>query len=690
MATDGEDEPKHHSDFAAVEAQMERGGGGDDISAARRLAEETASDEDTKFEEGFTFKTFLGALFVGLIMAPGAIYLGLVAGQGLGAAAQWVTIVLFAEVARRSFLPLRKQEIYILFYVAGGLATVTLGDRGISGGPFGQLIWNQYFIQSTQAAAIAREIPSWMAPQPGSAALTNRTFFHPDWYPAIGLLFATQILERLSWLPAGYILFRATSDVERLPFPLAPVAASGATALAEASSKEESWRWRIFSIGSTIGLVFGAFYIAIPVFTGVVFGRALTLIPIPFLDLMGSTETILPAAPVGISGDLGKVLIGFVLPYSIVAGSFYSSVICQIFLNPIFRSRGMLPHWEPSMESITTKITNDFDLWLSIGIGIQVAIAVIGLYIVIKGSIEAARGLKGNTRGSWNEVPKNRGDKPGTWKIAVGLWFLATAAYVGMTHMILPLFPFWLLLTYGFLWTPLNSFVAARMFGLTSQDVNFPYLKELTIMQSGYKGVDVWYAPMPLHDYGYLAQKFREVELTGTKFTSVVYAELAMLPIILLSGILYWQFVWHTSPIPSTQYPYAQKIWPIRATNQAIWNQINKVGGASYVLDAIKPNVIMASGAATLAVYGVMFAFKMPLLAFYGAAGGANAFPADTIPTFIGALLGRHYFQKKVGVEKWRNYSPVLLAGFACGTGLMSMAAIALALISKAVQPLPF
>ena len=672
------------------EIRQDRERGGDDISAARDRVDDT-SGEDFKYDEGFTWKTIIGALFVGLIMMPGAIYLGLVAGSGLGAAAQWVTIVLFAEVCRRSFIPLRKQEIYLLYYVAGGLASVALADRGLSGGPFGGLIWNQYFIQSTQAAAIAHEIPKWVSPQPGSEAITQRTFFHPDWLPAIGVLLATNVLERLSWVPAGYILFRATSDVERLPFPLASVAASGATALAEASSQEESWRWRVFSTGTTVGLVFGAFYVAIPVITGVTFGKALTLFPIPFLDLMSSTQSVFPAAPIGYSADLGKVLTGFVLPFPLVAGSFISSVVCQIGLNSfVFRPMGLLPHWEASMESIPTKITNDFDLWMSIGIGIQLAIAVVGLYIVVKGSFEASRGLKDRTRGAWSEVPKGRGDKPNTVIIAAFVWLFATAAYVFMTHTLLPLFPVWLLITYGFLWTPLNSFVAARMFGLTSQDVTFPYLDKLTIMKSGYKGIDVWYAPMPLHDYGYLSQRFREVELTGTKFTSIVKAEMLMLPIILLSGIVYWQFIWHTSPIPSSQYPNAQKIWPIRAQNQAIWNQINKTGGAAWVLDAIKPNVIIAGGLTTLAVYGIMFFAKVPLLAFYGAAHGANAFPADTIPTFFGACLGRYYFAKRIGVEKWTQYTPVLLAGFACGTGLVTMAAIALALISKAVQPLPF
>ena len=56
---------------------------------------------------------------------------------------------------RRSFLPMRRQEIYILYYTAAMLSNLLLADRGISGGPFGDLIWLQYFVQSTQAKIIA-------------------------------------------------------------------------------------------------------------------------------------------------------------------------------------------------------------------------------------------------------------------------------------------------------------------------------------------------------------------------------------------------------------------------------------------------------------------------------------------------------------------------------------------------------
>lgn len=686
---------EQHSNKEAVETPHHTDHADHSIEDTRGFIEAESEGDDGLFDEGFTGKTVLGSIFVSLIMTAGAIYLGLVAGSGLGAAAQWVTIVLFAEIARRSFLPLKRQEIFLLYYVAGGLAAVAGADRGISGGPFGWLIWNQYYIQSPQAASIAKEIPWFSSPQPGSAALDQRSFFHSDWWWVSGalgpipVLLIHQLLERLSWLPAGYLLFRATSDIERLPFPLASVAASGATALAEAGSKEDSWRWRIFSTGTVVGLIFGAVYTAIPILTGTALGKAVTLIPIPFIDFMASTETILPAAPVGYSGDLGKILTGFVLPFEMVLGSFVASVLCQIGLNPMLYHQGVLRQWHPGTESIETRMVNNFDFWLSAGIGIQIAIALIGLSIMAKGFWEARKGNRSG-QGAWNEVPSGRGDKASWWKIALGLWILATAAYIAFTHYLLPGFPMVLLVGYGFLLTPLNSYVAARMFGLTSQDAQFPFVKELTVMRSGYRNVDVWFAPMPIHDYGYLAQRFREVELTKTKFTSIVKAELLMFPLILIGGFLYWSFIWGTSQIPSSQYPFAQRMWPLIASSQAIWNQINKTGGAAWVLESIKPLYIVGGSAVTLGLYAVMSLAKLPMLAFYGAAGGANALPADTIPTFVGACLGKYYFSKRYGIEKWRNYAPVLLAGFACGTGLISMAAIALALIAKAVQPLPF
>lgn len=665
--------------------------------------EEGAETQERRFEEGFSGKTIVGALFVGFIMLPGALYLGLVAGQGLGPAAEWVTIVLFAEIMRRSFLPMKRQEIYILYYVAASLTHVVLQDRGISGGPFGTLIWNQYFIQSPPASIVAKDIPSWVVPPAGSTALQNRTFFDAAWTWPIVLLVVGEILGRLNWMSAGYFLFRVTSDIERLPFPMAPVAASGATALAEAASKEESWRWRVFSTGTVVGLVFGFFYIAIPVFTSVVFNQAFTLIPIPFFDLTPNTESILPGALTGISGDLTKVLTGFVIPYPIVLGSVIGSVTCRVVAAPFLYRLGAFGSsedsgWTPGMDAIFTKQATDIKFWMSVGIGLQVAVALIGFYSVFKAFGRLRH--EARFRGLKASVPKGRGDLP-LW-IPITIWLCVTVFYILLTRFLLSLgpsgkpdavqFPTWLLVFYGLIWSPINSYVSARMIGITGTGVSFPYLKEVSIMKSGYPYADIWYAPIQLNDFGWVAQRFREVELTGTKFVSVVKVEAFMLPVILVASFIFWAFFWHTSQIPSAQHPYASKIWPIHATFQAMFNTINRQegGGITWVKEAINFNRIAGGVLAGLGLYGIFTLFKWPLLTFYGIVGGAGAWPMDTIPTFFGAWLGRRYFEKRFGLDNWRMYAPVLLAGFSCGTGLIAMAAIALALIAKSVNYLPF
>ncbi|MCW3099917.1 MAG: hypothetical protein JWL77_5535 [Chthonomonadaceae bacterium] len=663
--------------------------------------EEGAETSAPQFEEGFSAKTVIGALFVGFIMLPGALYLGLVAGQGLGPAAEWVTIVLFSEIMRRSFLPMKRQEIYILYYVAAAL-TGLAADKGISGGPFGGLIWNQYFVQSPQAAIVAREIPHWVVPPAGSLALQHRTFFDAAWAVPILLLVVGEVLGRLNWMSAGYFLFRVTSDIEQLPFPMAPVAASGATALAEAASKEESWRWRVFSIGSVIGMIFGFFYISIPVFTGVVFGKAFTLIPIPFFDTTTNTETILPGALTGISGDLTKVLTGFILPYHIVLGSLIGSLVCRVGLAPILYHLGAFGNsesngWTRGMDAIFTNQAINIKFWTSVGIGFQLAIALIGFYSVFK-SLGALRSQMKN-RGLQARIPKGRGDLP-LW-IPACIWIGVTIFYISLTKYLLHYdgeklhqdhaFPLWILIFYGLIWSPINSYVSARMIGITGSGVSFPFLKEVSIMKSGYQYADIWYAPIPLNDYGGFAQKFREVELTGTKFTSVVKVEALMLVLILPASFIFWAFFWHTSQIPSAQHPYAQHFWPIHATFQAMFNTINKQsGGITWVKEAIDFKRILGGVVVGLGLYGAFGLFKIPVLVFYGFVGGSGAFPHDVIPTFIGAVLGRRYFAKRFGLDNWRMYTPVLLAGFSCGTGLVAMASIALALIAKSVNYLPF
>lgn len=666
----------------------------DSLEDIREAGEVTATEgQPVKFENGFTMRAVMGALFVTFVMLPGGIYLGLVVGAGLGSAAEWVTILLFSELARRSFAPLKRQEIYILYLMAGGLANMSMAHLGLAGGAFSTYIWNVYFRDSAAARAFGLSpfIPRWVIPPQGSEAIINRTFWHPDWALPIALLVVGTLLGVLNTYGLGYTLFRITSDVERLPFPMAPVAAGGATALAEAGTKGETWRWRVFSIGAMVGIVFGFFHTGIPIFTGAILLQPVQIIPIPFLDLVQNTEHIFPAGAIGIDLGLWPILAGFVIPFPVVVGGSVSAILSQFLISPVLQRQGMLPMWRPGMSAIYTQMVTSLDFWLSLGIGTGIAIGIIGIASVVRTAVIAARQRRtsgaSTTLGSWTPPP-GRGDIP-IW-LSIVFWFTTTTVSIGITHWLIPKFPLWILLAFGYLYSPLVSYVSARMIGLTTRGIGFPMLREAVIIKSGYKGVDIWYANLQMNDFGYSAQWFREVELTGTSFRSILYMQMFMAPLTLLASFVFWSYFWHTNVIPSAQFPYAQKFWPLHATTEAIWKTANQPGANNFFMQAIKPTVILAGGAFAFALYGVCFALKIPVLYFYGFMGGLGQLPTGAFGSLFGAFLGRYYFAKKLGVENWTKYTPVLLAGFACGGGLISMAMIAFALIIKVTNYLPF
>jgi hypothetical protein len=74
----------------------------------------------------------------------------------------------------------------------------------------------------------------------------------------------------------------------------------------------------------------------------------------------------------------------------------------------------------------------------------------------------------------------------------------------------------------------------------------------------------------------------------------------------------------------------------------------------------------------------------------YGVVRGlGQSTPHGMILEVAGAFLGRFLFLKRYGAM-WRQYAPVLLAGFSCGMGLTGMFAMGFALILKSLGRLAY
>jgi len=645
---------------------------------------------EEEFQEGFGLKAIIAALFIGFVMLPGSIYLGLITGGGLGGAAQWVTVILLVEIAKRSFVPLKRQEIYILYILAGSVAGggTILGTAGltIQGGAFGELIWRQYYIQSHYAHSfgIADKIPSWVVPPANSEAIFKRTFFHRDWIRPIEIIIAFAFLIRITQFTLGYVMFRITSDREKLVFPMAPVASEGATALAEVSGKSEGWRWRVFSISAMLGIIFGAFYVVIPTVTGLLMSKPLQLIPIPWVDFTSQIGTKAPACMMGFMTDIGVILAGFVIPFWVVIGTLTSSILAQCIANPMLYHAHIIKNWQPGMSVVPTSIATSMDFWINGIIGGGICVGLLGIWKTITA-------LGKRTTVEREVLPKGRGDYP--IPVALGLWVLATICFIILTHSLVPEFPVFIFILFGFILTPFLSYTTARMYGITgvATGVSFPLVREASFIFSGYKGAAIWFSPIPYFDVGGMTQAFKQFELTRTKFTSYYKAEFTALVIMLFCSFLFWSIIWHLSPIPSATYPFVQKIWPLNAITQSLWiSSTLGESGSSYIIKAIKPFYFLAFAAGGIVLNGILGLLKMPMAFFYGLVGGIAAWPHYTIPLFFGAMLGRFYFTRKFGPETWRRYTPIILAGYSCGVGLIGMMSIAIALIAKTIYQIIF
>jgi hypothetical protein len=636
------------------------------------------------FEEGFDWKTVVGAVFIGFLMMPGSMYLQLVIGSGIGPAARWVTIILFAEIAKRSYTELKQQEIFLLYYMAGAALA----------SPFSGLLWNQYLVQSDAAKmlGLVEYIPTWVAPAPESDALASRTFFHRDWLIPILLLVGSQIIQRIDHFGLGYTLYRITSDVEKLPFPMAPVGALGTMALAESTEdKKKSWKWRVFSIGGVIGLIFGSIYVLLPVVSGLIFAEPIRLIPIPWVELTGYTEEALPAVATGIQFDLGLIFIGMVLPFWAVIGGFIGLII-TVVANPLLYHAGVLTRWHPGMRTVDTVFANNFDFYMSFGIGLGLAIAVVGIYYVLKsfGKTQPGAQKRGSLRDLLHPKP-GRGDFS-IW-ISLGIYVFSTLAYVGLSVWLVPNFPWVFFLGYGFIYTPIVSYITARMEGIAGQFVSLPLVREVSFIAGarffGYQGIEIWYAPIPIHNYGEATVHFRQIELTGTSLRGIIKAELVVFPIVITASLLFSQFIWQLAPIPSSDYPYAQELWHLQALNQLLM-QSSTLEGNSLFYQALNGHYLAAGLGFGVVTYVILNVLGLPVLLIYGVVRGlGQSTPHGLILEVIGALLGRFFFLRRYGTM-WRQYAPVLLAGFSCGMGLTGMFAMGFALILKSLGRLPY
>jgi len=687
-------------------------------------------DTPTEFKDGFGWSSIIGIFFCGLVMMPGSIYLGLMTGGDMTSAATWVTVILFSQVAKRAMKPLSKQNLVVLLYSARFMMT---GYLLMPGGPIGPLIFRAYLINSdaSREQGMTNAFPGWWVPSPDSMGIIERNLLHIDWMIPIGLVAFTMVVSVVKKYTVGYFFFRLTSDIERLAFPLAPIEAQGVMAMAEedAGKKKESLlkrstrvnleddleqeeenegddkkqtfsKWRLFSLGACLGIGFGLILVGVPALTGLILEEPVFIIPQPFVDTTTMTEGFMPAAPTGATIDLGIILIGFVIPFWAVIGTFLA-VLVTFCVNPVLYHFGVLTTWQPGMDTVNTQFSNHVDFWLSFNVGAALGIAIVSLFSVTRAFIRLSR----ERREQKNEqpadmwaTPEGRGDYP-LWLALIG-YVIASTALILMVNQLIPQLPIIFLIFFSFVYTPLMSYVNARLAGISGQNVEIPFIREGSFILSGAKGIDIWLAPVPTENYGQISQSLRVNELTGVSIRSIIKAELISIPVLFACSILFWAFIWKSHEVPSAFFPTAEIRWELISKQQTLLFSSTFVPEGvdpetvdirdSEFIKAIKPAVIGGSTAGTVVVFALLSSFGLPVMLIYGFVRGIGDLPHYLVLEVFGAVLGRYYFQKRFGANNFLRMAPTVAAGYFTGVGLVGMATIAMNLIKQAVTGAPF
>jgi len=194
--------------------------------------------------------------------------------------------------------------------------------------------------------------------------------------------------------------------------------------------------------------------------------------------------------------------------------------------------------------------------------------------------------------------------------------------------------------------------------------------------------------PLPRHKYGAMTVFYRQSELTGTRFGSIWKAEILLTPLVIVSGLLFAHLIWQLGDIPGPQYMFAQEMWDLYAENQSLIFS-STLGGYNQFEEALNFNYIGVGLGIGSVTFALMSFFGLPTFLVYGVVRGlGQSLPHGIILEFIGALIGRYYFQKRMGLT-WRQYIPVIAAGFACGMGLVGTLGVGIMFLVKSVFQFP-
>ena len=621
------------------------------------------SEKTEVFKTGLTSRSILALIYIAIIFQPPMVYLYFMRGDlAILSAVQWASLLFFTEILRATGSPLTKQEATVVFL--GSWMSTRFWF-------FTQFIYALYLRYSpvTISLGIAPNIP-WFYSPPENIIWINRTFFYPSWLPvmAIGMLaiYISMISDLLIAL-IGYELYYKT---EKLPFPTYRPQSEAVLTLTE----RDQTRLGMLTSVAAFSFIYGIFLYTVPMVTSTLWmGPGLSLLPIPWIDFSSLIQIVLPGASFGLPTDLLFYANGLLVPLEAAIGVFVGSFSLFFIGNNLLVTIFAGQPWNKFAEEYTFGMTvmdawqrSVLGVWVSPVIGLTLIAGLLPLVTRPKIVVNALKSLR-----------RTGGEASSSISIIYILvpYLVLTAILTIVDHFLVPDFPLVAFVFLNMAWPFLYMLVVGRG-QATAVDFSIPYVKEFSILASGYKGYDAWFAPT-CSPYGWLGH-YAICGMTETKPTSYIKAVLIVSPIAFIIGFLLVNVFWGMAPMPSALYPGIQLAWPIAAINQSVFI----AGGRLMRFDWL------IGGMAVAAVSYFALQFLGWSAAFIGVIAGVVSPLPYALATLIGAIAGR-LLRRRFG-DTYRKNVATVVAGIALGLGLAVGVGSAASIIIRGIWVKPF
>jgi len=624
-----------------------------------------------EFKSGLNWRSYLSLIYALIVFTPVAIYIQLVT-VGVGGLWNMVgvsTILIFTEFARLSGKPLTKQEAVIIMNLAWQAVGIT----------WLPLIYRLYYATSPIATqfGITPHIPNWWAPTDAYEIYYNlRTFFHPSWIPVVVVQLISIALSICATIFNGILARELYIEKERLDFPMVTIATRVVVTLTEREERSLS----IMSGVAVAGFIYAFILYAVPMMT-TASGYPIRILPIPWIDLTTGTygvERILKGGAFGIATDAILIGAGMVLPFNIVVSMLLGSLAVFMIANPILINLGISAWANPNigytpgmdMSLIWQRGTLYFWACPMIGMGLGA-----GLTPIIIRRREIADAIRSffTFKKPADTGPRYSGDAF-SGKFMLLLYALGFIGAIILDALLAPNFPIIAIILFEGILPIILSIIVVRIKGLTGQEFTPPYLRNITILATGYEGYNAWFLPMNAETGAGFAGSFKMCQLTRTTAHSWVKAFILGRPVSILISLFYVSAFWSLAPIPSDLYPAPAITWPVQATFQSIW--IRRPPGI-FNLDQI---IYFFAG--TFALSYIFEYLNLPI-SILSAVMGASTPPAGFVTMMIGALIGK-IIAKFKGESWFKRYRHTFAAGITVGEGLAIVIGTAVALTIRA------